>query len=308
MLKAKDLVGIFPATVTPMTPDYQIEEQDLRNHVKQLSSIRGVGALVPNAHSGEARMVTREQRIQVLKIHKEESKVPIIAGVAGESTLATIELMKDAKDAGADAVMLLPPTCLGYGYLPAEVLYKYYQDCSDAVDIPIVAFQMPQFLGVTIPVENIVESCNAKNVIGIKEASFNPVMFEEAARRIRALPKDISLITGNDTFLYACYLIGVDAVLILYGNLVTEMHVEMFEAVKKGNLAKGKEINDKMLDLTNFIFGPPQRDFIVRVKEALVMLGTFKYSTVLPPQPPISEEEKQRLRKILRDLGLHVDH
>jgi 4-hydroxy-tetrahydrodipicolinate synthase len=306
MLTAKDLVGVFPATVTPMTPDYEVEEEDLRNHVKQLSSIRGVGALVPNAHSGEGRMVTREQRIQVIKVHKEASKVPIIAGIAGESTLTTIELMQDAKDAGADAIMLLPPQCFTYGYLPVEVVYKYYNDCSNAVDIPIVAFQFPGFGGVKIPVEGIVEACNVKNVIGIKEASFNPVIFEETARRIRALPKEISLITGNDTFLYTCYLIGVDAALILYANLVTEMHVEMFEAVKKGNLTKGKEIDDRMRDLTNFVFGPPERDLIVRIKEALVMLGTFKYSTVLPPQPPINEEEKQKLRKILRDLGLRL--
>lgn len=140
-------------------------------------------------------------------------------------------------------------------------------------------------------------------MIGLKEASFNPLTYEQTVRRIRALPKKISLLTGNDTFLYLSLLLGADGMLIVYANLVTELHIKMYEAVKRGDLKDGKEIDDLLLQLTNLLFSPPGRNMVARIKEALHLLGIIKNPIVYPPNQQIDEEEKLQLKKILRDLN-----
>jgi 4-hydroxy-tetrahydrodipicolinate synthase len=303
-LKLDSLGGVGPATITPFTPNLEIEEDDLRKLLRHLLKFQGVKFLVCNADAGEGGMLTSEQLVRTAKIHVEEArgKVPIVAGIPGSSTLQTVQRVKDAVNAGADAVMILPPSAFGGGYLPTEVVRNHYAAVSK-LNVPFLIFQIPESRGLIIPIEAISEACKLENVIGLKDASFNPVTFEQTLRTIKALPRRVSVLTGNDTFLFVSLLLGADGMLIVYANLATQMHLKMYEAVKEGDIKAAKEIDNQLLPLTNFLFGSPQRDFVARTKEALVMLGHIKHSAVYPPNPPISGEEKRKLKKILRDLG-----
>jgi 4-hydroxy-tetrahydrodipicolinate synthase len=298
--------GIIPATVTPWKDvyTYEIAEDDLKTHVRRLCSIDGVVAVICNAHSGEGKMVPKEVKQEVVRLHKQAAgKTPVFSGIAGESTTLAIEEAKAVVDAGADGIMPIPPAVFNYGRIPPKVAIDYYKAIAKAVNVPIILFQFPTWGAAAIPIEACVEIVKMDEVIGFKEASFNPVLFEQTVRAVEPYRHKFTMITGNDTFLYHSYLLGAESALILYANLVTKMHVEKLRAVKRGELSKAMEIRRKLLPLTNLLFGPPEINLIVRVKEALVMKGIFKSSAVLPPQPEITPEERYKLQQILKDLG-----
>lgn len=296
--------GVIPATVTPWNPDYEIVEDDLRDHVEYLASVDGVVAIICNAHSGEGSLAPLEQKKRVIEIHQEASgDVPIFSAVAGDSTMKAAHEAQEMEAAGAEGLMIFPSEVYGQGDCPPEIVVEHYEGVAEATDLPILAFQYPQFAAPPIPIEAFPEIVTMDQVVGFKEASFDPVMYEKTLRAVDDVRDEFTMITGNDTFLYHSYFLGAETALILYANLVTERHVEKLRAVHDGDLERAREIREEILPLTNFVFGEPERDLVARVKEALKLMGRFEYATVLPPQPEISEEEREELRGILADLG-----
>lgn len=297
--------GVIPATVTPWTPDeYELVEEDLRNHVGELSQVDGVVAIICNAHSGEGSLVPLEDKKRVIEVHQEASgDTPIFSAVAGDSTIQAANEAAAMEAAGADALMVFPSEIYGQGECPPEIVVDHYKGIAEATSLPLLAFQYPQFAAPPIPIEAFPEIVAMDQVVGFKEASFDPVMYEKTLRAVDDVRDEFTMISGNDTFLYHSYLLGAETALILYANLVTERHVEKLRAVHDGDLERAREIREELLPLTNFIFGEPERDLVARVKEALVLMGRFEHATVLPPQPQISDEERTELREILADLG-----
>ena len=303
-LKEQIAGGIIPATVTPWTPgpEYDLVESDLKGHVEDLCAVDGIVAVICNAHSGEAKMAPRDVKQDVIRAHKDAAgDTPVFAGVAGESSILAVEQAKEAEAAGADALMLLPLEVYGNG--DPRVPVEHFRRVADAVDVPLINFQFPTWASAAIPVESHAEICAMPEVIGFKEASFDPVQYEETIRALDPPRDDYTQMTGNDTFLYHAYVLGSETGLIAYANLVPEMHVEKLHAVLEGDLDRAHAIRREMLDLTNFIFGKPQGEYLARTKAALQMLGTYEYDTVLPPQQTLDEDDREELRAILEELG-----
>jgi 4-hydroxy-tetrahydrodipicolinate synthase len=303
-LKDRISGGILPATVTPWTPDpeYDLVEDDLQQHVRSLTAIDGIEALVCNAHSGECKMLDPGTKQDVIRAHVEAAgNTPVFAGVSGESSLQAVERATEAEAAGADALMLLPLEV--YSNADARTSVEHFRRVADAVDIPLVNFQFPTWGSAGIPIESHVEICSMPEVIAFKEASFDPVRAERTIRAVDDVREDFTLMTGNDTFLYHAYLLGSETGLIAYANLIPEMHVEKVRAVREGDLDRARELRREMLPLTNFVFGEPQGRYLARTKAALQMLGTYEYDTILPPQQHIGDDERAKLRGILEELG-----
>lgn len=294
--------GIIPATVTPWTPQYELAEDDLAAHVRELCSVDGVPAVICNAHSGECRMASREMKQRVVRAHESAAgDTPVFAGVGGESSILAVEQAREAEAAGADAVMPLPLEV--YGNQDPREPVEHFERIADAVDVPLINFQFPTWGGAGIPIEAHVEICAMDEVIAFKEASFDPVRAERTIRALDHVRDEFTLMTGNDTFLYHAYLLGTETGLIAYANLIPEMHVEKLRAVRAGDHERALEIRREMLPLTNFVFGEPQGRYLARTKAALEMLGTFEHATLLPPQQGIGEDERAELRGILEELG-----
>jgi len=294
--------GIIPATVTPWTPEYDLVESDLKRHVEELCAVDGIQAVIANAHSGECKMVDRETKQDVIRAHIDAAgDTPVFSGVGGESSLQAVEQAKEAQAAGADALMPLPLEVYENGD-PAVPL-EHFERVADAVDLPLINFQFPTWGGPGIPIESHVDICQLDQVIAFKEASFDPVRYDETVRAVDSVRDEFTLLTGNDTFLYHAYVHGAETGLIAYANLVPELHVEKIRAVHNRDFERAMEIRRELLDLTNFIFGDPGGKYLARTKAALKMLGTYEYDTLLPPQQQISHDERSELRGILQELG-----
>jgi 4-hydroxy-tetrahydrodipicolinate synthase len=297
--------GVIPAVATPYTPDLEMAESALAAHVEDLASTDGVVAIIVNAHTGECKLIDTETKRRVIEVADEAAgDVPVFAGVSGDSVPQTGADARAAQAAGAQAVMPLPVPSEVYS--EDDVHLQYYEGVGEQIDIPLLNFQLPTWGTAGVPIDTLVETCKLDNVIGFKEASFDPQRYDRTVRAVQADEEardTCAMITGNDTFLLQSYHLGAESALIAYGNLFPEKHVEKLRAVHEGDLDRAWEIREELLPLTNFIFQDPVGKYIARIKEALVMLGTYDHATVVPPQPAIGDVERTELRGILDDLG-----
>ncbi|QLG49993.1 dihydrodipicolinate synthase family protein [Natrinema halophilum] len=295
--------GVIPATVTPLTPDYGLAEDDLYDHIDHLSSVDGIVAVIANAHSGESKMTPMDVKEDVIRVHREAAgdDALVFSGISGESTTQAIKQAKRAEEAGADALMPVPIDVYSHG--DPNIILDHYKGIAEAVDVPLIAFQFGNYGDIALPIAAYVELCKLDEVVALKDATFDPVRYEQTVRAVEPVRDQFTLMTGDDTFLYHSYLLGAETALISYANLIPEMHVEKLRAVHDGDLERAQELRSEMLDLTNFLYGDPPGRYRVRLKEALHLMGTFDHATVRPPQQGMDPERRDELRTILQDLG-----
>lgn len=304
------LDGIIPATVLPMDGRGEIDEAGLRHYLRWLLPQGPVGLAV-NVDTGEGPQLEPEERAQVIEVAAEEAdgQVAVIAGVMGASTAQAVQSATDAVAAGADAVMVFPTGAFLGEPVDAELIYRYHAAIAEAVDVPQLLFQLqPALGGVIYGGEVIRRLAEIPNVAAIKEASFDARIFVETARVLEGLDRKISLLTGNDNFIYESFVLGAEGALIGFGTLVTDLQVEMHRACAEGRFEEARRIWERILPLEEVVFGAPVRNYRARTKEALKMLGVLENSYVRPPLLPVSEKETRRVGAELESLGLVVQH
>ena len=295
--------GVVPATVTPLTPEYDIAVDDLHRHIGHLASIDGIVGLMANAHSGESSMTPTAEKVTVVQEHIEaaDGDAHVFSGVSGESTTMAVEEAVALEEAGAEALMPVPIAVQANG--DPQIIWDHYRGIADAVDIPLIAFQFGNYGNINLPVGTFVELCTWDEVIALKDASWTYPRYEETVRALDHVRDEFTLLNGNDTFMYHAYHLGADGALIGYANIVPELHVEKLRAVQSGDLDRARTIRRRMMALTNFIWKDPVPRYRQRTKAALKMQGFFEHETCRPPQQPLPASEKDQLRDILQDLG-----
>jgi 4-hydroxy-tetrahydrodipicolinate synthase len=303
-----ELAGIIPATLLPMNADYSISDEALEEYIQWLMRHR-VGGLAVNVEVGEGPLLSREERRRVIEIVAGvvRGRVPIIAGVAANYTGDAMDQAVDAKEAGASAVMIHPNYFFAGENLPVEIPVTYFKAISEAANLPVVLFQLNRGLGgVEYNKRTLVELASLESVHAIKEASFDAKKFHETVQILRDLPKKISILTGNDTFLLESFLLGVEGALIGFGSFETNGIADMLDLVKDRKYDEAKEIADRLQPLANVLWGAPTRNRRARCKEALAMLGVLgpRYVHVRPPQMPLDQEEVARVRNALKKACL----
>jgi len=307
MRKRLELKGVIPAIILPLNPDYSIDEQGFRRHIRRVVGVRGVTGIVCNAHASEVTLLSREERKRVLRIVCEEvnGRVPVIAGAYGESTQKVIECAQDARKEGADAILIMPPFSFSWGATQyPEVVFKYFSDIDQAVDTPFVIFQYAYWTNCNYDCETLIKLSKIKNFVAIKNASNDPRRYEEEYRTLKAVRPEISFLNANDIQLLSYFSIGSDGTLVGYACLAPELIVRLYDAVRKGNLKEAMRINDRMYPLTKAIYSHPRLNWHTRIKDALVMMGEIKCAAARPFLPPISSDERRSIRKALTQCGL----
>ncbi|RLE79979.1 MAG: hypothetical protein DRJ51_06690 [Thermoprotei archaeon] len=297
--------GLIPAMLTPMNNKFEVDYEQLEDYVKWLLSFN-IGGLAVNVDTGEGPSLFPEERIKILKtvVGIVKGKVPIIAGLQARNTLEAVKLAREAKEAGADALLVFPhPAFIGEPNL--EVIFEYHKEVAEKADIPLILFQLqPALGGVLFRLETLLKLVEINRVIAIKEASFDAKRFIDTARALRKAPRKIMILTGNDNFIYESLILGAEGGLLGFGTIAVDKQVEMFDLVAKGRYEEAREIWEELIPLEEVIFAKPVRDYKTRLKEALVMMGVLKTAYVRPPLRPISNEERARIREILKKLRM----
>ncbi len=283
--------GLATALVTPFNKSEEVDYETLKNLVEwQIQN--GVDAIVPVGTTGESATLTEEEHYRVIEtvIQQANGRITIIAGAGSNSTRESVELAKHAKELGADAILSITPY---YNKPTQQGLYAHFAEIANAVDIPIVMYNVPGRTGVNMTAETTLKIAEEiPNVVGIKESSGNLIQVMEI---IRNRPDGFKVYSGDDSFAFLIILAGGDGVISVASNEVPDLMKQLVSACLSGELEKARELHYKLLPLmeANFIETNP-----IPVKSAMAMLGLIKEVYRLP-LVKMSEKNKERLRNIL---------
>ncbi|HEV8440410.1 MAG TPA: dihydrodipicolinate synthase family protein [Methylomirabilota bacterium] len=299
--------GCLPANILPFTADLRIDEAAYRKHLRWLTDTRGVTGIVANGHAAEVSSLSREERRRALDIARDEigSAVPVIAGVYADGTQEAVELARDAKAAGADGLLVFPPTLFMWGaQIKPDMALRHFSTLADAVDLPLIVFEYPPASGIGYTPETLAELCKIPSVAGVKDWSNDIVAYEKNLRALRASGRPVAMLSAFTMSLMATFLLGADGCISGMGSVTADLQASLLAAVKAADLSEAHRINERLLPLVNVFYAPPFVDMHNRMKEALVILGRIPAAHVRPPLTPISDDERYRIRLALRAARL----
>jgi 4-hydroxy-tetrahydrodipicolinate synthase len=301
-----DLKGITPATILPMTQDGQIDEQGLRAYIRWIKG-QGIKAIAVNVDTGEGPHLWHEEKLQVIRVYQEElagSGIPIVAGLGASFTAQAVKWGREYREAGADALLVFPITAYLGTPLDPEVPYRYHKAVADEVGLPMVIFTLqPALGGCNFEDATLQRLIEIPQVVAIKEALFDAKRFREIVTLVRTAPRAITVLTGNDNFIWESYLLGAEGALLGACAVTTRAHVEVHAAAVRGDWVTARARGDRIQKLVDALFAAPVRDYRARCKEVLVMQGVLAHAYMRPPLLAIGAEDRRRLKRALEEAG-----
>jgi 4-hydroxy-tetrahydrodipicolinate synthase len=305
-----EIKGLFVATVTPYKEDGLVDLQQVEQHVKYLAKKR-IGGLVCNAHAGEGELLTRQEKIDVIEAIRNRAgiKLPLVAGVEALRTDDLVEQARDARKAGADAVMLCAPPLFAWNAsLNPEFGEGQIRAVADEVDVPIILFQYSSnnpFYYAPKDLHRIVQQ--VKKIVAVKLATnLNMAQYEEDLRAIKSVDRTVSALPAAGLTLYYALLAGADGALSGSANFAAEHDVEMLEAVQAGDMAKGLEIHKTAYHLFKEVYKHPYANMHIRYKYCTYMAGLISNPLVRRPLLPLPLKEITLLAEGMKNSGVPI--
>ncbi|NYT50006.1 dihydrodipicolinate synthase family protein [Parapusillimonas granuli] len=300
--------GIIPAALMPWTPDLGMDLSGLRQHLLDIAGVPGVSALCVNGHASEVSSCTEDEQAEILATTCETvgDKLPIVSGVCSESSLMAADLARRWEDAGASALLVFPPSVFGKGaQLRPEMVLEHYRRIAGASSLPLIIFQYPLGGGQGYALDTLMRLIEEVPAIaGIKDYCGDPVLHEEVVRQLRNRPHKVAMLSSHSSWLLQSLALGCDGILSGAGSTIASLQVELFDAMRNGDLLLAREINERMNVITRVFYRPPFIDQHNRMKEAQVLLGRFKCAAVRPPIMKLKEQEISSIRTALITAGM----
>ena len=298
--------GIVAAPVLPMTDDFEVDWAGLRDYLRWLAPQRP-SAIAMNMDAAEGPSLSIEERVRVIQVSRDAvgGACPVWSGLIAGSTREAMAQGQALAKAGAQGLTVFPPVPTFMGEpLPWRLPYEYHRAIGEATGLPLVLFQFARGLGPSYSNEALCRLAEIPQVVAMKEATFDAARLVDTIETLKAAPKPLAVLTGSDTFLCEAYVLGAHGALIGFGGIALDLQVKMFDAVQQRDYAAAFAIWDRLGPLARMMWSPPLRDYRPRMKEALVMLGVLRSAAVRPPLLPISEAERQTIRRLLINAGL----
>jgi len=291
----KEIGGAIVAIVTPFK-DGKLDEKALKNLI-DWNVKAGTHCIVPCGTTGESATLSHEEHMRVVEVTVEtvKGRVPVIAGTGSNYTTETVMLTKHAKNAGADAALVITPY---YNKPSQEGLYRHFMAVADECRFPMVLYNVPGRTSVNMLPETVARCAKNRYVIGIKEATGS---LRQVTDVIRLCPKNFIVLSGDDFTAFPIMTIGGRGVISVASNVVPKEMAAMVNAFKKGNLIRARQLNLKLFPLFDALFYETNP---VPAKTALAMMGKIPTDEVRLPLAPMSEANTKKLRGILQGLKL----
>lgn len=285
--------GAIVAIVTPFR-EGKVDEKAYRNLINFVIE-GGVRGIVPCGTTGESATLSHKEHEHVIDITVDEvgKRVPVIAGTGSNSTTEAIRLTKHAKDAGADAALLITPY---YNKPTQKGLYEHYKAVAKACDIPQILYNVPGRTGVNMATETVVELSKIDNIVGIKEASGDLV---KCSQIVRDTADDFCVLSGEDVLNYPILCVGGVGAISVTANILPDKLSAMCKAWDARDIKKAQKLHLELLDINQTLFIETNP---IPVKTALAMMGKVKEEFKLP-LCPMTEANKKKLAEVLKRYG-----
>lgn len=291
------LGGVIPALVTPFTDDGKsVDEQRLRHLINHLIDL-GVTGVVPCGTTGEFQNLSEQERRRAVEVTVDAAngRVPVIAGTGSSGTGLTIEKTRHAKDVGADAAIIVTP----YYHKPTNRgLYEHYRMIAEAVDIPIVIYNIPQVTGVTMPWQVVEDLVEIPNIAGLKDSSGEVRYILSVLEKVGSR---LPVVCGHDEIVLPALAAGCSGLILASANVYPDRLLTLYAAVQNGKLDEARRIQLGIQKMGRIIAkGGP-----VAVKAALNIMD-IKVGPVRLPLTvggELTYEERDELRLELEKIG-----
>ena len=286
--------GSIVALVTPMTEDGQVDEISLRNLI-EFHIDQGTDGLVAVGTTGESATLDEDEHCHLIEFTVQcvAKRIPVIAGTGANCTREAIALTRRAKQAGADACLLVTPY-----YNTQEGLYLHYKAIAEAVDIPQILYNVPGRTACDMLPETVGRLSHIDNIVGVKEATGKL----ERVQQIRDLTgPEFALYTGDDASSREFCLLGGNGSITVTGNVAPKLVHQMLMSAISGDADKAAEIDKKLAELHESLFVQSNP---IPVKWALAHMGLMQKGIRLP-LTWMSEEFEPVLIQALHTAGIN---
>lgn len=296
-MKSVKLTGVLPPIITPLKSDYTVDQEALRGLARHLLS-SGVTGIFAMGTAAESPMLTRNQRHQALTVLREECEgVPLIAGVMETSTAKVLELVKEAEQLGADAVVAVSPY---FFRVKQKEIVKHFAAIREHTHLPIIIYNVPGYTGNPIDAETVYEIAQFPGVIGFKDSSGNMPQFQKTIRLTRDMPH-FSVLQGVQVLSVISLQMGAAGLIPGVGNIIPKQMVQLYDAVRSGELDEAYRIQDFVVKLEEAF---AMEGYSLSVLKAAPQLLGFGEGQPHYPLSKLSEEGLQNLAALLRDGGV----
>lgn len=287
--------GSMVALVTPMLEDESVDFNALEKLVEfHISS--DTDAIVAMGTTGESATLDFDEHCSVVKfvVEKVAGRIPVIAGTGANSTSEAIQLTQCAKEAGADACLLVTPY---YNKPTQEGLYQHYKKIAETVDIPQILYNVPGRTACDLLPETVIRLALVKNIVGIKEATGE---INRVAEIKSGVSEDFDLYTGDDASAVDFILAGGHGGISVTANVAPKQLHDVYAAALSGDETKARELDLPLQAIHNDIFVESNP---IPVKWAVAQMG-FMGETLRLPLTPLSESCQPVVRQALEKAGV----
>ncbi len=287
--------GVFTAIVTPFR-DGHVDEESFRRLIDwQIEE--GVSGLVPCGTTGESATLSHEEHRRVIEICVDQvrGRAKVLAGSGSNNTTEAINLTRFAREVGADGALLITPY---YNKPTQEGLYQHFAAVARAVDLPLVAYNVPSRTGCNMLPATVGRLANEfENFVGIKDATAS---MTQCSDTIACCPKSFCVLSGDDFTALPTCLLGGSGVISVTSNIMPGAMAAMYRAYSEGDVAEALRLHYELLPVHHAMFIETNP---IPVKISLALMGRIGEEMRLP-LCPLSEAHRAELAAVLKKAGL----
>lgn len=287
--------GSGVAIVTPFNEDLTVNFDKL-GEILEYHIEKKTDAIIICGTTGEASTLTDEEQIETVKytVEKIDGRIPVIAGAGSNDTRHGIDLCKGIEAVGADGLLIVTPY---YNKTSNKGLIEHFTAMADAVNIPVILYNVPGRTGMNMKPSIIKELSAHKNIVGVKEASGDIAQIAEISR---LCGPDFAIYSGNDDSIVPALSVGGDGVISVLANICPEETHDMVKAFLDGDTEKAKKLQIEYKELVDALFIEPNP---IPVKEAMNILG-FEVGRPRLPLTTMEESTKEVLISAMKNKNL----
>ena len=283
--------GSAVALVTPFNEDGSVNFEELERLI-EFQIENKTDALVICGTTGEASTMTDEEQVETIKfsVEKANGRVPVIAGAGSNDTRHGINLAKMCEDVGADGLLEVTPY---YNKTSQRGLYEHYKVIAEAVNIPIILYDVPGRTSMSIAPQTVKELAEIDNIVGLKDASGN---LSYAAEVRSLVGEDFDVYSGNDDVVVPLMSIGGVGVISVLANIYPRLVHDMCQNFFDGNIKEAGRIQVNNKKLIDALFVEPNP---IPIKAAMNMMG-YNVGGLRLPLYEAADSTKELLKGLLR--------
>jgi len=291
------LEGAMTALVTPLDDEGKVDFGRLEANV-QFQIEHGIDALVPVGTTGESPTLSHAEHREVISavVRAADGRVRVIAGTGSNATSEAMELTAHAADAGADAALMVNPY---YNKPSQEGLLRHFSAIADAVDLPIVLYNIPGRTGITMAPTTVAQLAKHQRIIGIKEATGSLDIASEIA--MLTDPASFSIVSGDDSLTLPIMSVGGRGVISVLSNLIPGQVKALVDAAASCDIADARRRHHELFSLCRALLSLDTNPIPIKAAMALVGMDSGKLRL---PMTELASDKRDQLAVILRNAGI----